>query len=331
MKTIYLFLCIILCFCLNGQNPLTSAKIPVIGDIEIYKAADTTGIVQGPSGLNQNWNFSGIVFSPSTTVNTTTYVSPSTAPNFSLFPSANLASTNGVGYYGMHVTTTSSWNYIGDADPTPSNCNVYSNPYLILTYPFAYGASLTDTHASSGGGLNANGSSTITADGTGTVTLPGPTVFGNVLRCKQILKINYTGSFTATYDAVAYTWFSPVNKFPLMTIQNYTFASPAGTTIDKVVNVNYQLALAVANYDTAKEMFNIYPNPATDEINIKLRYPKGEERLLIYNALGEVCKEILITADNESAKLNIQDLKSGVYFVKLSSDKESKTEKLIIR
>ena len=331
MKKIYFstFLYLVL-LTSNAQNPLTSAKIPVLGDVETYKDADSTGITPGPAGINQNWNFSSIVFSPTAAVSSETYVASSSAPNASLFPTANLASTDGLGNYNMFNNTASSVSFVGNAVATPSDCNVYSNPFLFLNYPFAYGATINDTYASSGSGLNANGNTTMTADGTGTLVLPGPVMYTNVMRVKMTMNVTYSGVFTGTYSGVYYAWYASAQKFPLLTVQTGTFSSSFGTSIDKTVRTNNVLALGVENYSGVKEMFDVYPNPASDEINIKLLYPKEDNQITIYNTLGEVCKNLQIKGQ-ETTKLNIQDLKSGIYFIKLNSEKDSRTEKLIIR
>lgn len=332
MKKIYFFTFLyFVLFNSNAQNPLTAAKIPVLGDVETYKDADTTGITPGTAGINQLWNYSSIVFSPTAAVTVDTYTTPSSAPNAGLFPTANLASTDGMGNFNMFSTTASSMSYLGNAVATASNCNVYSNPFLFMSYPFAYGSTINDTYAFSGSGLNGNGTTTMTADGTGTLVLPGPTIYPNVMRIRLIQSVAYTGAFTGNFFGYYYAWYSSTQKFPLLTIQTSTFSSSFGTSIDKSVDVNNLLALGVENYSGVKEMFELYPNPASEEVNIKLLYTKNDNEITIYNTLGEVCKTLHINGTQDITKLDIKDLKSGIYFLKLNSEKDSRTEKLIIR
>ena len=329
MKYLYLSFIVVLTIQLSAQNPLTSTKVPIVGDIEAYKYADTSGIMAGSAGTNQNWNFSGIVFSPTAAISSATYVTASSAPNASLFPSANIASNDGTNY-SMFATSSSSLVFLGSAEPTPSNCVVYSNPFTYITFPFAYANSITDTHAYSSGGINANGSTTTTADGTGTLTLPGSNVYGNILRIKINFVIIYSGSFTGTYTSTQYAWYSPVNKFPLLTVNNSTFSSAFGTNIDKSVQVNYQLALPISEIQQAPSSFELFPNPAHGIVNITLN-STGKEEFIIYNSLGEVCK--VVSTDNtmnDSRTINIEGLTSGIYYVKLKNSKKETAKKLII-
>lgn len=69
--------------------------------------------------------------------------------------------------------------------------------------------------------------------------------------------------------------------------------------------------------------FNIFPNPASSEINISLDIKK-ESKLLISNELGQIIKNIILTQDN--TKIDISDLNKGIYFLLV----DNKSKKLII-
>jgi hypothetical protein len=78
----------------------------------------------------------------------------------------------------------------------------------------------------------------------------------------------------------------------------------------------------------------VYPNPATTEINVKLdNNNSGKCMLHIYNILG---KDILNTDFVKSKgiiekQINLADLRSGVYFLKLSSGNENYIQKIYIQ
>ncbi len=71
----------------------------------------------------------------------------------------------------------------------------------------------------------------------------------------------------------------------------------------------------------SSENVSIYPNPATDDLNISLPSLYGvSTRVLIYNVIGEVIFEEKIIADGTTHSLDISKLNSGVYFVRLQAE-----------
>ena len=69
--------------------------------------------------------------------------------------------------------------------------------------------------------------------------------------------------------------------------------------------------------------FNIFPNPASSELNVSLDIKKSTN-LLITNELGQVVKNVILTQDN--SKVDVSDLRKGIYFLFI----ENKSKKLII-
>ena len=70
--------------------------------------------------------------------------------------------------------------------------------------------------------------------------------------------------------------------------------------------------------------FNIYPNPASTEINITSQL-NGEAYVKIYDLTGRCVKDIHVS-DISEATINISDIKKGIYFI----DVNGKVEKLIV-
>ncbi len=77
--------------------------------------------------------------------------------------------------------------------------------------------------------------------------------------------------------------------------------------------------------------FKLYPNPASDELNLFL-IPSFESNLTmtIYNAMGEVVllQKNIQTAVNYS--FDIKNLSNGVYFVRVANDKAASTSRILI-
>lgn len=73
------------------------------------------------------------------------------------------------------------------------------------------------------------------------------------------------------------------------------------------------------------ESFNLYPNPASDVLNIKLNHDLILETVTLFNNLGQIVK-----ASNKYT-LNVDDLTPGVYFVEVKTNQGKATKKVIIK
>ena len=78
----------------------------------------------------------------------------------------------------------------------------------------------------------------------------------------------------------------------------------------------------------------IFPNPAADKLSL-IGYPlSGKCTIEIYNAVGAKVKYLTLnpSAKREglSASINISELNRGIYFVRIISEKESVTKKIIV-
>lgn len=84
-------------------------------------------------------------------------------------------------------------------------------------------------------------------------------------------------------------------------------------------------ALAIPEFDISSA-FTIYPNPASNELNIIANDGKFPDRVNIYNQLGE----LVITNNEVFGQINISFLPDGLYFLEIIAERYNKTLKLII-
>jgi ELWxxDGT repeat protein len=84
---------------------------------------------------------------------------------------------------------------------------------------------------------------------------------------------------------------------------------PATLSIDKV----------------SKNTLMVYPNPASNYINISSEYLNNEFK--IYSLLGQVVKKGIIS----SSKITVSDLSTGNYILKVTKDQKTVTKKLVIQ
>ncbi|UKN01965.1 T9SS type A sorting domain-containing protein [Paracrocinitomix mangrovi] len=70
------------------------------------------------------------------------------------------------------------------------------------------------------------------------------------------------------------------------------------------------------------QSLSVYPNPVKDELTINMVNANSEfETVYIYNSLGQLVQSEMIFTNND--KLNVQNLVSGIYFIKAGHSSES--------
>ncbi|MEZ4853789.1 T9SS type A sorting domain-containing protein [Flavobacterium sp.] len=85
-----------------------------------------------------------------------------------------------------------------------------------------------------------------------------------------------------------------------------------------------QQPLSIQDFAFDKE-FTIYPNPVKNELHISNKNKMEIQSLEIYNVLGQLV--MAITHPNEA--IEVSQLKTGNYFVKVTTEKGSSTTKFI--
>lgn len=90
-----------------------------------------------------------------------------------------------------------------------------------------------------------------------------------------------------------------------------------------IISLNSTTALGSETFDLDKQV-TIYPNPATDELNIQLPTDFSINQVVIRNSLAQI---VLTSKEN---KINTSVLSSGVYFVEIETDKGIFFKKVII-
>jgi hypothetical protein len=86
---------------------------------------------------------------------------------------------------------------------------------------------------------------------------------------------------------------------------------------------------AVDVFDELNEKdFNVYPNPAKDELNILLSEVRTPVTLSMYDLLGN--EVFRCGLDKKTTQITVEKFPNGLYFLKCSTDDHSLTKKIII-
>jgi hypothetical protein len=99
-------------------------------------------------------------------------------------------------------------------------------------------------------------------------------------------------------------------------VYTITMQAVSGTTVTRTFQLTVNPNLGVG--DEVKNNFILYPNPAMDVLNIKGDFD-NEERITIYNMLGQIVLTKAISTNDES--IDISSLSSGIYNIYFNNAK----------
>ncbi len=94
--------------------------------------------------------------------------------------------------------------------------------------------------------------------------------------------------------------------------------------VQEMISINVLISVTVGiNENGEKEFVVVYPNPATDMLNINSNGDVTNVRLI--NTIGQV------VFDNVTNQINVSELESGVYFIQIDTKNGSTTQKILIQ
>ncbi|MBA3682543.1 MAG: T9SS type A sorting domain-containing protein [Bacteroidetes bacterium] len=326
----------------NAQLSLTKAfNEPVIGDVNISHRWDSAGVLDNNPGPNTLWDFSTLT--TNTGVATSNYTAVAGTPSASGYPNATLAEFDGNAgytYYKATTTATPQLELLGIYQPSLS-INLNNNSAIIAVWPITYGYNKNDAlsgtvaTATAGLGGTCTGNINTLASGTGTVLLPGGLTYTNVLQVTATQTINITlmaGPFpagTATVISTNYQYYHSTQKFPIISV-NYQNITGSFSGSSAAVRINNNVIAGIKE-TSLKADFSIFPNPATDKLNILLTNKKAENvSVNIMNNLGQLVKAIdLGNSTTINNQIDLTGLSSGMYVIKTNVGSASSSKKLV--
>lgn len=82
------------------------------------------------------------------------------------------------------------------------------------------------------------------------------------------------------------------------------------------------------DFEKNKQLFKVYPNPATGNITIELPQTAKQSTVTIYSVSGE--ELIIQQAITNKKQIDISSLPGGVYFIKFINDMKVEVKKIIV-
>lgn len=295
---------------------------------------DVTTIDPTPAGANVTWDFSNITV-PIVEGITAICVDPKTTPFADSIPEANLCiknkdSIDGPYQYILQQNDKTELLAMGWYEGGNTSFTRYKTGNTILELPTSFGSSYEDyfSFVMYNSGIPFMIDTTfqiIEADAYGTVITPFAT-YTNVLRIKR-------KATTQTYINIGAGW----NKTTLNVLIEYQwFKSGIPTTImsvsefngDKKYMINYRASNASTSFEqkTSNNNLHIFPNPATDHINILCNGP-GKKVIELYAIDGSSI--LKATMESKKYQLNMSSFDVGYYIIKVKCEEETYTRKIL--
>jgi hypothetical protein len=129
-----------------------------------------------------------------------------------------------------------------------------------------------------------------------------------------------------TYTAYVYGYNGVFNATSCYTIR----AEISGTSFVRQSSEEIE----ILNTELSDEALQVYPNPSTGILNIRLR-PEGDIRqtVEVYNHLGQKVEsyEVSFSKDMPAVEVQLNDLTDGIYFIRVFDGEQVQTRKIMLK
>jgi hypothetical protein len=88
--------------------------------------------------------------------------------------------------------------------------------------------------------------------------------------------------------------------------------------------------MSVSSNYADDQQIQVFPNPSSGQINIQLENIAQETTVYINNSIGQLVKEPFILSNGKHS-VDLESLKSGIYFVLLKNEASSKMYKIELK
>lgn len=80
--------------------------------------------------------------------------------------------------------------------------------------------------------------------------------------------------------------------------------------------IGYRAPLGVTTINSSDDVV-LYPNPARESVNVIYDESAGVRTIAVYNLIGKLMGPIYKPSSSSSAKINLEDMPTGIYFLRL--------------
>ena len=330
MKTLLAFITLTIPTFLIGQVTLDSASIiPGIGDTVDYYIVDKPGSFAGPgaAGVDQVWDFSAMKVGDSTDAEFE-------GPRGGL--QSDPANTNlceqYTGFTGTRTQYKSSPNdlYIMGTRSGITQLSYGNDSLLKFKFPVKYTNTQTSNYYFTSGGISntkRSGSYKVTVDGWGAMFLPYGGL-NDILRVK--IEANYndtTGRFRPRFSVYSSTTYEFWQKGTGNYVMSVKYEDDDGS-LDTVITYRKGTQVVVSEVDTTKEdttfivnvaakkKLQLYPNPASDKIQVNAPGISADTKVHLVNLTGSF-RDVV---EFQNGSFDISEYPNGFYILMIEGN-----------
>lgn len=328
-----------------AQISIGAENFPEIGATFTVTSYDYEEGVEGESGADKVWDLSGV--SGETPAGNFEFLDPAKTPFAADFPQADIAmleSNSGIYVFekrsGEDIYRQGSALSINYMGATVVSKTKYTVPHILVDYPIEYGntenALMNGTTYSTYGDITREGDLSYEVDGYGTLILPDGS-------SHEALRVIYRQDITDAYDGgtatntrtTTYGFYVKEYKYQAVSIHKIVQETVVmGIVLDSeksdvVLWARPSNATSLADA-AASDKFSVYPNPASDWIQVKApghRFISGADIQLL-NSDGQIVWQ---GSYNDGERINISGFASGLYLLTVRDDSRYYSEKVVIR
>lgn len=312
---------------------MTTGNEPAIGESSTMFLCDSFTVnLDGVTGAAVTWDYTSLMgYAGETKV--VDVVDPATTPFAASYPTSTKAfqvENALTTYFTSTATDRTSQGFqfneatFGDVLATYGN-----DEQVMVTYPFALGNSVVDTYDGmvdyTYNGFPVSealvGNAYAWLDGEGTLNLPNGVSLANVVRYKSIdtAATNVPLLGAAELMRVQYEYYDYADQnLPVFIHTTISLALPGGGA--PLAQLSMVLSKYEANYVGINEVdeftFNVFPNPATNEIRVEGEF-SAEAKGSIVDQSGRVLKSMNV---QNGQTIDIADLAVGVYLLTIQDN-----------
>lgn len=147
----------------------------------------------------------------------------------------------------------------------------------------------------------------------------------------------HNGRFCVTpeYPNGIYCYFATVNAdnssaYPYVIGPTY-YGNKTASNVASISETTTNYVLANDNFVLNNAKISIYPNPASDFFTVQTDFVENDLKVELINELGQIVKETKILQGTTFCVIETDTIYNGLYFVKISDEKYSKSIKVIIK
>ncbi len=315
---------------------LTQANEPAIGASSSMYVVDTGTVtmasISSVTGTGVTWDYSTVHMNMATTEAISVSDAAST-PNASSYPTSTKAITQGtiLQYFNSTATERVSQGFVF-TDPTFGEVVIVfdQNEAIQLTYPFAFGSTSTDIYAGSttvdiGLGpmpATVDGQVYSTIDGTGTLRLPDADL-------TNLFRLTTIDTTIANVSGMAVEVIRIQHEYYDLADQNLPIFVDAFISISGMGQQRQVLSKNFSTLGLENNTINnlvLYPNPSNGEFTVSGEFAKGTVEVIDLAGRTVYSSEV-----NAGASVKLNDVKSGMYTVKVIADGKASVQKITIK